>query len=223
MSTRATLDRRTCFLPGTEVLTPAGLRRIESIRLGDIVIGGSRLPRRVLGTRTAHKRRIATVRLSNGEVVRCTVDHLWLTARQEWVEAGRLHAGQRLAQTLGAPYINLCEECGTGEAILGESLHFAYDDPQAKRPPQHIGCRSTVVPDVDWAGLGLEPPPDSMRASADGPVPSSTSYNQWLRDRPAEVQDEILGPSRAQLFRDGKSLRDMVRDDGSIVRIDELT
>lgn len=103
-----------------------------------------------------------------------------------------------------------------------DGQRFAYDDPQAKRSPQHIGCRSTMVPDIDWPGLGIEPPPQGMRASAGGPVPSSRTYEQWLRDRPASVQDEILGPTRARLFRDGTTLRDMVRDDGSIIRIEDL-
>lgn len=100
---------------------------------------------------------------------------------------------------------------------------FAYDDPARKMPPQHPNCRSTIVPVVDWEGLGIEPPPQGTRASAGGPVPASTTYQQWLYDQPRSVQNEILGASRAQLFRDRKiTLRDLVRSDNSIVTLEQL-
>jgi SPP1 gp7 family putative phage head morphogenesis protein len=105
-----------------------------------------------------------------------------------------------------------------------DGRRFKYDDPQAKRPPQHINCRSIVVPVVDWAGLGLEPPPEGTRASAGGQVSADTQYSDWLKGQSATVQDEILGPSRGRLFRDGKvTLREMVRSDGRRVRLEELS
>lgn len=100
---------------------------------------------------------------------------------------------------------------------------FRYDDPQRKEPPQHPNCRSTIVPVVDWEGLGLEPPPEGTRASAGGQVPASTTYQQWLLDQPKSVQNEILGPARANLFRERKiTLRDLVRSDNSIVTLEQL-
>lgn len=100
---------------------------------------------------------------------------------------------------------------------------FKYDDPAAKQPPQHVNCRSIVVPNVDWEGLGLEPPAEGTRASAGGQVAASTTYEPWLKSQPASVQDEILGPSRGRLFREGRiDLRDMVRTDGRRVPLDEL-
>lgn len=100
---------------------------------------------------------------------------------------------------------------------------YRYDDPAAKRPPQHWRCRSTVVPIIDWEGLGIPEPPESTRASAGGQVPSSTTYEQWLRDQPTSVQNEILGPTRANLFRGRKvTLKDLVDSDGRTIRLDEL-
>lgn len=97
------------------------------------------------------------------------------------------------------------------------------DDPNAPRPPFHVACRTITVPNVDWASLGLKPPEEGTRASAGGQVPSSTTYSDWLRDQPAATQDEILGPARARLFRDGKvSLRDLIRSDGRRIRLSEL-
>lgn len=95
--------------------------------------------------------------------------------------------------------------------------------PGAPRPPFHVACRTITVPNVDWAALGVKPPQEGTRASADGQVAASTTYGDWLKDQPKEVQSEILGPSRAALFRTGKvTLRDMVRDDGRRIRLDEL-
>ena len=84
-------------------------------------------------------------------------------------------------------------------------------------------CRSTIVPIVDWKGLGIEPPPESTRASAGGQVKSSVTYGDWLRRQSAAKQDEILGPTRARLFRDGKlSMRDLVTSENRIALISDL-
>lgn len=100
---------------------------------------------------------------------------------------------------------------------------WGYEDPEAKKPPQHVNCRSSIIPVVDWAGLGLDPPDEGTRASASGQVAGSTSYEGWLKSQPPATQDEILGPSRGRLFRDGKvSLRDMVRTDGRRIPLAEL-
>lgn len=95
----ATLDKRTCFPAGTAVETPSGRVPIESLKAGDLVIGGSREPRLVLETHMRHSNRLVRVRLSNGESVVCTTDHLWLTA-SGWVEAGMLGVGEKIASKL---------------------------------------------------------------------------------------------------------------------------
>jgi len=100
---------------------------------------------------------------------------------------------------------------------------FRYDDPSAPRPPQHINCRSTIAPIIKWADLGVEPPAEGTRSSVDGQVRSSINYEQWLKDQAASVQEKVLGKTRARLFRDGKvDLRDMVRNDNTIILLDDL-
>jgi SPP1 gp7 family putative phage head morphogenesis protein len=91
-------------------------------------------------------------------------------------------------------------------------------------PPLHPNCRSVLTPVVDWKGLGLTPPEEGTRASADGQVPSSTTYEQWLRGQPRAVQDKVLGPGKAQLWRDGKikSLRELVKRDRTVRTVKEL-
>lgn len=107
-------------------------------------------------------------------------------------------------------------------SLDGELLDVENPDP-AKIPPRHFNCRSVLTPRVGWAGLGIEPPPEGTRASEDGQVASSTTQTQWLRDQTKAEQDRILGPARAQLFRDGKvTLKDLVTKDQRIVPLDQL-
>ena len=90
-------------------------------------------------------------------------------------------------------------------------------------PPQHVNCRSSIQPVIDWGGLGLARPPVGTRPSMYGPVPANWTYQQWLRRQSKARQSSILGPARARLFRDNKAtLRDMVRRDGEIVTLSEL-
>ena len=107
-------------------------------------------------------------------------------------------------------------------ALDGEILDAENPDPN-KVPPRHWRCRSVTVPVVDWEGLGIEPPAEGKRASADGPVPSSTTYEDWLRVQPAADQDEILGPARADLFRRGKiDLKGLITGDQQVRTVSEL-
>lgn len=98
---------------------------------------------------------------------------------------------------------------------------FEYGE--GPKPPQHFSCRSIITPVVNWDNLPVDRPPRGTRASMDGQVKSSTTYQQWLEDQSEARQNEILGPSRAKLFRQGKAdLSDMVRNDGRRVTVDEL-
>lgn len=100
---------------------------------------------------------------------------------------------------------------------------YKYKDPKRKMPPQHPRCRSVIVPVIKWKGLGLKPPGEGSRAAKGGPVRSSVDYPAWLVQQPAAVQNKVLGIGRAVLFRSGKArIRDFVRDNGTLINIDEL-
>lgn len=64
-----------------------------------------------------------------------------------------------------------------------------YDIGKGPQPPLHPRCRSTRV--------GIDP---------DYPPPTKRTYDQWLRAQSEEVQDEILGKGKADLFRGGLTL-----------------
>lgn len=67
-------------------------------------------------------------------------------------------------------------------------------------------CRSTTAPVLkSWREMGvpIDEVPEGTRASMDGQVPESTTYQTWLQRQPASVQDEVLGATRGALFRRG--------------------
>jgi hypothetical protein len=90
----------------------------------------------------------------------------------------------------------------------------------------HFNCRSRRSAVIkSWRDLGVDieefTPP--ARASMDGQVPDKVDYQSWLKDQSAARQDEVLGPTRAELFRKGElSLRDMLGAKGQELTLEEL-
>lgn len=78
------------------------------------------------------------------------------------------------------------------------------------RPPAHHQCRSTVVPVTkSWRELGIKAGDKRLggRAFRDvktglsGVLPTRPTYPQWLRKQTKETQIQVLGKTRAQLWR----------------------
>lgn len=86
----------------------------------------------------------------------------------------------------------------------------------------HFCCRSTKLPILKSASrLGFSD--SATRASMDGQVPHSTTYADWLRGQSSARQDEILGPARARLVREGGlKLEAFYNDKGKFLTLDEL-
>ena len=83
--------------------------------------------------------------------------------------------------------------------------------------PLHMNCRCLKLPIV------IEGPRGGTRASTDGPVPASTTFESWLGRQSKERQDAILGPGRADMYRDGKiTLSDLVTGRGRPLTIEQL-
>jgi SPP1 gp7 family putative phage head morphogenesis protein len=109
-------------------------------------------------------------------------------------------------------YVAILDSRTTVICAALDGKKFRYDDPKAPRPPQHFGCRSTIVPVIDYKAVGITPPATARQ-----------TYPEWFDEQSAEVQDSILGPSRAALVRNGKaSFADLLRADGSLATLDEL-
>lgn len=75
-------------------------------------------------------------------------------------------------------------------------------------------CRCVIVPDTG-RGVG------GTRASMDGPT--TGTFADFLERKGEDFQNEVLGPGRAQLWRDGKiTLQDLVNGRGNPLTLAEL-
>jgi SPP1 gp7 family putative phage head morphogenesis protein len=105
----------------------------------------------------------------------------------------------------------------------GEVYSFAAGDP---RPPAHFNCRSTTIPRVskEYDKLSeIKGDRPAIGADGRGTVSGQSTYGGWLRKQPAGFQDEVLGPTRAKLFRQGGlSVSKFVNFDGKTYTLDEL-
>lgn len=89
-------------------------------------------------------------------------------------------------------------------------------------PPRHWNCRSVLTPIVkDLPGLPAFRP--SERASADGPVRADITFAEWLSGKSKTFQDDLLGPGRAELWRDDKiTLQQLLDQRGRPLTLEQL-
>lgn len=202
-------------------------RAVESaVRMG-VVEGETtdQIVRRLRGTRAnAYKDGALAITRRNAEaVVRTAVNHYSNAARNEvWRANSDLLEGLRWTSTLDGRTSTVCmSRDGT-----------VYTTEKGPRPPAHINCRSVMVPVLDGVGvLGNRPTvvdtrnrrarevdframarkegrpiQDIRREWADrvvGRVPSETTYEQFLKRQDVGFQADVLGASKATLFRQG--------------------
>lgn len=173
----------------------------RQIRMG-IVQGETtqQIVRRVYGTSAAAfgDGSFAQVRRNVSATVRTAVGHVSNHARQ-----GTYADNADLIK--GILYVATLDNRTTLTCASLDGQVFPIDS--GPRPPQHWQCRSTTSPVLrSWRELGIDlgDDPEGTRASMNGQVPASTTYGQWLKRQPHEVQEDVLGKTRARLFRSRK-------------------
>lgn len=198
----------------------AGQRVASAIQIG-FVEGESidRIIRRVRGTRAQQFKdgALEINRRSAQMVVRTAINHTATVARNETYKQNEdVIKGVRWVSTLDTRTSPICQS-RDGEVFEVDS---------GPRPPAHPNCRSSTVPVLkSWKemGINLKEAPEGTRASMDGQVPASMTYNEWLRKQPVYVQDDVLGKTKAKLYRDGGlSVDRFVDRTGSELTLDEL-
>ena len=159
--------------------------------------------------------------VANGQImalVRTSINQVANTASQQVYEANQdITKKYRYVATLDTRTSSICR------ALDGREFEYG----KGPMPPQHFNCRSTTVPIIDPDIL----PPSTVakRASKGGPVPINTSYGEWLKDQPREVQEEALGKGKVPYFnrlvkKHGarNAIAKLVRDDGSELTLEQL-
>jgi SPP1 gp7 family putative phage head morphogenesis protein len=125
-------------------------------------------------------------------VVRTSVAHVGATARQAtYDENADIFSGLQWDATLDH---RTCIRC---QALDGRKFKMG----EGPVEPLHVQCRCVRVPvladEFDYLTEG------EKRSSKDGPVDGRMTYYDWLKGQPATFQNEVLGKSRAELFRNG--------------------
>jgi hypothetical protein len=106
-----------------------------------------------------------------------------------------------------------------GVPIGGNTLPFNFGC------PRHWGCRSLIVPiTLSYRELGIDvDKPKGTRASDLGQIPSDTTFDGFLKRHDATYVDDLLGPGRAKLWRDGKiTLSDLLGQTGRPLTLEQL-
>jgi SPP1 gp7 family putative phage head morphogenesis protein len=92
--------------------------------------------------------------------------------------------------------------------------------------PRHFNCRSVILPitkSYRELGLNIDEVPKGTRASMDGSIPSDETMDAFLKRKGEAFQDQLLGPTRAKMVRDGTiTLQDLVDQSGRELTIEQL-
>jgi len=128
-------------------------------------------------------------------ITRTAVTAATTQAREATYKAnGSVIKGVRYLATLDARTTDICASLDGRVFKIG----------QGPRPPLHMRCRSTTVPITkSWQELGFnfKDLNEGQRASMNGLVPERLNYRQWLAGQSKKVQNQVLGKSRAAIFR----------------------
>jgi SPP1 gp7 family putative phage head morphogenesis protein len=196
-------------------------RRVtREVRLG-VTQGESidRMVQRVRGTRAAmfSDGVLNTTRREAEAFVRTATIHYSNAARDlTYKENAGLIKGVRWVATLS---LRTCPACA---ALDGKVFDV---DGGGERPPLHPNCRCTTVPIVKSLrelGFNVGDLPEGQRATMDGLVPESTTFEEWAKSRSVAEQDEIFGKRRAVEWRAGRLDLDEMVKNGRVLSLQEL-
>lgn len=188
----------------------------DGIKAGDTT---DKIVRRIVGTRAARFTDgiVQDSRNAIDALVRTAVTHIHNNAAQlSYAANDDVVKGWRFLAVLDTRTTVRCA------GMSGKVFQIG----QGPIPPLHVRCRSLCQPvtvTMRELGIDVDEPGSSKRASMDGPVDGDITFDRWLASKSAAIQDDMLGKTRADLFRRGKlKLADLVKDDGRELTLKEL-
>lgn len=179
-------------------LPDATARRVrETVQQGYVDgLGPVEIARNIRGTRTRQGVMDISKRGANA-MVRTAVSHTSNVARERTYQSNR---AIKQVQWLSVLDFRTSSYCRAQDGKI-------YDKGDGPRPPAHINCRSTVIP---------------LTSSNRDRLGERQTYGDWLARQPAAKQDEVLGVSKARLFRAGETLDRFVDNSGHEYTLDQL-
>lgn len=110
-----------------------------------------------------------------------------------------------------------------------DGVVYKFSDRSAPRPPAHYNCRSSTSPVLSKKYDFLDEGATRAARGADGgqKVAADTTYYDFLKRQPAAFQDDVLGKTKGQIFRNAgltpKEFRKITVDDlGRPLTIEEM-
>lgn len=207
------------------------IRIRDALRMG-FVEGQTveQMVRRLRGTRAAgfSDGLIEIDRRNAAAVVRTAVQHTAATVRDRFhaANAGLIKAIEWVS-TLDTRTTSDCMLRDGHRYTVGDHKPIGHKLPWGAGPGRlHWQCRSTSVAITkSWRELGIDMDEvaPGTRASMDGQVPAETTYADWIKKQSAQRQDDILGPTRGKLLREGGLTLERFADDrGRWLTLDQL-
>lgn len=158
------------------------------------------------GVREVTRRGAATL-------VRTSINHAASQGRNAvWEENSDIIRGVRWVSTLDTRTSPVCRhnDGRMGPTSTASGKAWTAPDgvetlsPLLARPPAHPNCRSTTVAVTkSFAEMGIDLPDlrPETRASMDGKVPANLTYYEWLARQSDDIQREVLGKTRFDLWK----------------------
>lgn len=204
----------------------------DAVRIGYVENQSvSQIVQRIRGTRArGYEDGILEIDRRHAEsIVRTAVSHTAQVTRNRFLEANSdLVKAEQWTSTLDS---RTTEECRIRDGLRYTPVThqpIGHKVPWLAGPGAlHWCCRSTSTPITkSWkelTGVDIEEFSPATRASMDGQVPNETTYGTWLKKQSAERQDDILGPTRGKLLREGGlDLDRFYNEKGRYLTLDEM-
>lgn len=187
--------------------------------------------RRVRGTK-AEPGLMAVARHNAAALVQTSVQTVSNASRMETFAANEdLLRGYVQLSTLDGHTTVTCvayagKEWNLKREPMGHDLPFVSPKGALTGTPRHWNCRSLIsVLTKTFRELGLDVPEfkAKTRAASGGPVAAGTTFEAYIARQGTKFADELLGPGRAELYRDGKiTLTQLLDQAGRPLSLEDL-
>lgn len=205
------------------------IRRVRGSATGFTMVDGKRVYSYAGGVMDVARHNAAALVQTSVAAVANAARHETMLANEDVVK------GVRQVSTLDGHTTKTCVAySGAAWSIPGfkpiapNTLPFVSPGGSTSGTPRHFNCRSITIPVTrTFRELGLDlpefDPSSTTRSAHGGPVAADLSFNAFLRRKPDAFADDLLGPGRAQLWRDRKiTLQQLLDQNGRELSLAEL-
>jgi len=204
------------------------IQRVRGTANGFTMVEGKRVYNYTGGFMQATRANVAAL-------VQTSVQTVANAARMDTFEANDdVIKGLRQLSTLDSHTTPVCVAYSGAEWKMDEErtpvapnkLPFISPKGAATGTPRHWNCRSLMVPVTKtFRELGIDLPefPGTTRSATGGPVAADMTFDAFLKRKGDAFADDLLGPGRAQLWREKKiTLTQLLDQNGRPLTLKEL-